>query len=58
MVIEKPYNPFLTHFFKFVIPLSVDNWRTGALKLQHDVTCMGFCKVTAICVSTNPIEMY
>jgi hypothetical protein len=25
-----------------------DNWRTGASKLQHDITCVGFCIVTAI----------
>jgi hypothetical protein len=25
-----------------------DNWRTGASRLQHDVTCMGSCIVTAI----------
>jgi hypothetical protein len=25
-----------------------DNWRTGASRIQHDVTCVGSCIVTAI----------
>jgi hypothetical protein len=34
-----------------------DNWRTGASRLQHDVTCVGACKVTAI-LCVNPIRLY
>jgi hypothetical protein len=35
-----------------------DNWRTGASRLQHDVTCVCSCIVTAMYVFMNPIELY
>jgi hypothetical protein len=34
-----------------------DNWRTDASGLQHDVTCVGSCIVTAIFCVSNCIEL-
>jgi hypothetical protein len=55
-VIEKSLNPFQTHF------LFVKERKTlkseSARRSQHDVTCMGCCVFTAICVFMNPVELY
>jgi hypothetical protein len=35
--------------------LFADNWRTGASRLQHDVTCVGSCVVKAtLCLLIQP----